>query len=706
MNHQHQIDSGIRERVRAVAARIRRLLGVELAAQAVALLVAVVALLFVADYLLELPTKARAVALALAAVFAVGLLGWSRGLALLRPLRDLDVAQWIAKQRPELADALITAIEPSPSSEPQNLEETRLWADQLTRGWDPLQLVSAARPRKWVVAAAACVAMWVAAVWCAPQTAAHFSRRLALSEAPWPRRVALTAEGFSAAADGVATRFAPRGAPLELVLNAAFQSEADRPQGVQLTWRAGPGPRGRSLMVERGAAPTQRAYIHRLDSLARDTTFWAYGGDGRIGPLRVLARPRPLLTALRVRRQYPAYLGRPDDETPAASFDGAPEGALLTLFGRSSKPLRAVETGDETLRPAIHGNEFELQLPPLHQQVSLQLILRDAEGIASEPPFAFAVTPTPDAPPSVTIRFDAEAPVATPNARLPLRIEARDDTALTTVRYRAEVDGGESVERPLPQGETFRPGATLARADVDLDLLEEAETGASRLGPVEPGDRIKLIAEAADGYDLLGERHVERSRTVEIEIISPNDFLARIVEREANLRRVFEQVYAGARRESLRLDERSAAPDSAGLALEAEAWRRVSEETAAAAQVAGAIVAELQANRIEDTPLIDRLRRRVAEPLSQLARASLPGVVASIQAGDPKQVVQQRVAEGLQSMRLVLDSLRSIDEYQAVVQALRVMVDRQRALQDRTQTAGRASARALLLEGLGPEGSP
>ncbi len=685
--------------VQRVRSRLRACLKVELAAMAVVALAATWWALLALDYAFELPWGLRLAILLATGTWIIAWLYWSRGQSLWRPMPDDQVALWIARQRPQLADPLITSVEMKLATSGPMWDATRQWADGLAAELRPETLVSMRRPRRWVVAAimlAASVAIFFVSQ---PAIAAHFTHRLALSDKPWPRRVRLIAEGFTPQADGSMVLKAARGAPLEVVLRAEHRTDADRPSEVVLDWRGARDARGRAVMVERTNGATEGSlFVHRFESAAEDFRLWARGGDGRLGPLRVVTVARPVLTKLEAHVAYPAYLEQASTTLPADSLERAPVGAQITLQGMSSKRLAKVILEPPAGDVRIDGQRIEIALPAISEPCSVALTLLDEDNIASEPPFTFSLLPIPDAAPTITLRATALSGVVTPQAAIVLEIDAADDYGLKRVTLEAAVDGETKMRRRLtgPVQETsqaFRP---------QIDLLSQRTAGPGSLGELKPGEVLRIAATAVDGYDLGEVPNSTSSRAIELEVVSQQQLLARVAEREANLRRVFEQTYATARKERLRLaesDGESWGEDPIPKTLRlAEAWRRIGDETAGAASTAAGIVNELTANRIDDTALIRRLQETVASPLQRLADVSIRELESRIESRTLPAECDAIALGLLDQMKGVIDQMRTVDEYNALVLSLRGLIDGQRNLEMRTEKAGKSSARSLLLD--------
>ncbi len=691
----------VRRQLGRVRNRLRASLAIELLAMAVIALAAAWWLLLAFDFTFELTPGFRLALILVSACVVLVWLYWSRGRALTLRLPDEQVALWIAGQAPQIADPLITAVEGKTARGPL-WDSTRDWADQLATNLRPRSLVSSRRPKRWVAIAALLACSVAGFALAQPAIAGQFLRRLALSEQPWARRVRLVPEGFTQTDRGTLEMKAARGAPLEVCLRADYDQESHRPADVTLDWRGASNSRGRAMMVEQtGADAGTTRFVHRIESATENFRFWVRGGDAYLGPLSVITVPRPVLTRLDAAIVYPDYLRRAPETVAADSLQNVPEGSLLTLVGVSSKPLQEVVIDPGIGDAAIRGDHLRVELPALEQPLRIAMTLIDNDNIPSDPPFSLSVTTVPDTGPSITLRATDVVGVVTPRAVVGLDVNAADDYGLSGVTIAASVNGRRGAPIPVDGAEQQRSFRGVSR----IDLASDSPSGGSRLGVLRPGDRIDLSATAVDACDLRQGQQSSTSGVLALEVVSEQQLLARIAEREANLRRVFEQTSATARKERLRLaelpseswgDNREAVLLNTGR-LE-EAWRRIAQETRSASETAAAIAREVAANRVEDGAVVGRLRDQVAAPLSRIADKQVRDLESMIACATPPAECAAAAELVLDEMKSVIEQMQTIDEYNALVLSLRGLIDAQRSLEGRTEKAGKAGARSMLLD--------
>src|SRR5690606_17508777 len=140
----------------------------------------------------------RATAMIGAAAVGIGWLLIRTGGALFRPITDHEIAMAIARRRPALADTLLTAIELDAARERGEGVDSRLAALTRERAEKALSeladpdVVRYDRVRRWGPVAAALSAGALVFAAGAPGAFDTYVSRLALSPAPWPRRVQLS----------------------------------------------------------------------------------------------------------------------------------------------------------------------------------------------------------------------------------------------------------------------------------------------------------------------------------------------------------------------------------------------------------------------------------------------------------------------------------------------------------------------------------
>lgn len=638
-----------------------------------------------------------------------------------------ELAEVVAARMPLGGDALVTAVQLEQDERAASLDEAALAVATMRAAEGALCAAGATpitRPalRGWPARTAIALGGFAAVfamVW--PAAALHYAERLALSSEPWPRRVKLVADGFAPdLMSGVAQRKVPRGAAVDVAVWADLAEGRVAPATVRARWRTATGDRQSAVLerlgavVHRGedALPAQQFRL-RLDSVLEDTTLQLAGGDGRLGPLVLRAVDRPELTGLRLRYTPPAYLIASSVEVDALAAGSIPEGAIATLVVAASKPLSMVRVAGvgpspETAReatPAGGAREVPVELGPLSATRLLHVELTDTDGIDSATPVEATLDVLADSPPTIELRPATSGRAVTRDARIDLAITTRDDHGVARAAVVVSVESRGERRTSV----ALRGHAASGRGDAAIDLL--ALRSEDPPLAVEPGDAVRLVAECNDAYDL-SPREPSRSEPVTVEVVTPDELLARLAEREQELRAVLEGALGDVRRLAYALDLESrsranASPDELGdraaeLLLDV---RKGSRGVAGVAAGFHGLRDEVLANRIDQPALAQRLEGEVAVPLDAVVSGPLERVAdrldGRLDGGVSNAAIEaaaRDAADAVARLERVLDRVESRASYNEVVSLLRGLIRDQRRVNAQTERERRDSVKRLLLE--------
>lgn len=578
----------VRTKLGATRLRLRALdLALGLARATLAALVVLVAL-FALDTALEPPLPVvRAFALFMALVAAaVSTVFLARPLR--RPLSDDDVALLVEAEFPELEDGLVSAVQLA-----RDLEQPSLWTsraliastiERTARRAEALDFGRVVRTGPLVplwALIAACVALggliarsptsreWVDAFW---------QRVLLGQDVGYPKLVRLeipgdeelaVAKGDDLSIDVKVTR----GAHLVggLVMHTAYEG-AERPE-VRDLLRVGP-------------ALWRKGYQNIVEPFA----FWAedeeHGATTRMFRVRVVQRPR--IEAYDLVLRYPEYTGKPA-EALAQPDVSVPVGTELTYVVLANKPLesaglvfeadvvgankkREVELTEgpppvllEALPAAAlaEGGEWAAAAAAVRKRAEgladagrrvlvgrfvvsrdvryrFRLLSREPDGRSydeGKKPVVFSVTAQQDQKPTVNIPVPGRRKQATPQGKVPLVIEARDDYGLAAVELRL---------RPAKLGETApQPVERVALAGLEPNAKQAKLAHVLNLADlrVQPGDILHYVAVALD-RNIDEAARARESRPFEVQVVRPEDLERVLQDRLAALK---ERLEAAAR---------------------------------------------------------------------------------------------------------------------------------------------------------------
>lgn len=672
------------------------------------------------DRTLELSVGARAASwtvLALVVLFWFVVRGWP---LLRKDFSDHEIAQLIARRRPDAGDAIETAIDlslPDHSGvvSPHLAEATYQRADTAARGLDGLRLTRDPLDNAW--AAAAMIAWSAVAVLfiASPRVGGFLVERMALGGEPWPRSVRLIPEGFEQAdQDGVWRRRVARGASIELGVEAVATAPRHVPRSMRsrLVW--GSGPWERRDWVRVGAPtdePAAQRFRTRLDEVSEDLRLTLRAGDGR-ARLELLAVARPVVTGLRAVVEPPAYLGRPRIECAVTALPVIPEGARLTLAARANKRLMevvaelvSIDASRSLLKSVLaeDGRGFEVLIPQLFESGMVEFRWTDTDRVTPESPLGLRIEAKRDESPTVVLRRDALGEGVTPEGMLRLRVVAHDDHCLARVGLLIGLDDEPEFEAPV----VAAVGAEVDAA-CDVDLLTLGRLRPTGGKPIDPGMRLRVRALAEDAYDLR-PREPSMSESIVFEVVTAEEVLVRLGVRERELRGRLEAALSDARRLAYTVTRlaggKSKGADRVRADCELEA-QKLRADVAGVAEGFARVRDAIENNRLDQPALVDRLALRVIGPLETCDTRCLAPLIKEIAAASESgwEAPHQSVVGAIAAIEQVLSQIESNDSYNLVVAELRDLIREQRSLNRATETERNERDRRLLL-GL-PEETP
>ena len=263
---------------------------------------------------------------------------------------------------------------------------------------------------------------------------------------------------------------------------------------------------------------------------------------------RIEPAARPRLTGLKLTHTHPA-----DPENPKTiDFAGAEgEVSLLDLNEvelvltanvpiAEIRDVQEVEEGGSE-RPAIERvseNVFKIQWKHMERQRFRIELVSEGAGLVSQP-IPISIGLKTDRKPSVRLRYSGVSQRITPNALIPLTIEARDDYGLVNakvdvIRIRTGDDSGEETFDPIalynadpPELREFRD-----KHEMEVDQFNVRPTDVIRLTGVATDDRYS----ATDAGGQRGE-----STKVDFRIVTHKELFREIIARQQQARSSFRQ---------------------------------------------------------------------------------------------------------------------------------------------------------------------
>lgn len=656
------------------------------------------------DWLLEPPPGVR---MAVAAAAALGLAGLVLGKLVGRlatPLPDAALATLVERGHPAFRDSLSTAIEladrPRADVDPRLAARTTAEAAALVGQVDRARLFRRRRLMGLLLAGLAGAGSIAGLALARPAvTDLWVGRNVLFRDDPWPREVALTADGFVAG-----RRIVARGSDVDVVVRAA----ADRvvPDVVDLRSRGAGGWRTDRMGTRGGVVAGAQAFGHVLKNVTENLTLEVRGGDARLRNLQLVAVDAPGLARLEIGYTLPDYLGGGRRQATASRIVQVPAGSMVEIACTATKPLAAatiaaltdgVEEIVGTRAAAEAGQTVTASIGPLAGDRTLVVRLTDTDGLDNREPISFVLSAVADAPPQVAVRMPGISTAVTPRAVLPFVGTITDDHGLASGAVLLRVADGPEVELPIGR---VQPGAAVVEFPPDSPERAGLET----LG-LEIGRRLTVSVAATDGCRIAGGPNVGASDTWSLEVVAPEALLAMLEAREIILRRRFESAVA----DLVQSRDRLAASDSAAprpddsaddsadnLARLAEAAARAAGETAEIATAFRLIRDELANNQLLSPELENRLVVQIADPLGRIAATDLPALSAACRRRAPRAEVVPAADAVVARMRAVLDRMMELESFNEVIDQLRGLIRTQEEIRAETLRRQKQRAREAL----------
>jgi hypothetical protein len=404
---------------------------------------------------------------------------------------------------------------------------------------------------------------------------------------------------------------------------------------------------------------------------------------------------RPRLTGLKLTHTHPA-----DPDNPKTiDFAGAEgEVSLLDLNEvelvltanvpiEEIRDVQEVPEGEEADRPAIQRvseNVFKIKWTHLERQrFRIELVSKGA-GLVSQP-IPISIGLKTDRKPSVRLRFEGVGQRITPNALIPLNLEARDDYGLVNakidlLRIRTGEDAG---------NETFDP-ISLYKADPDTikEFRDKHGLEVEDFG-VRPTDVIRLTGVATDNRysSTPNGGQVGESTKVDFRIVTHKELFREIIARQQQARSAFRQAIEDSKDVLLKLREAEDGVQAAGQsrrfrAIQRSVWK-VGRELERSAE-------EMRLNRLggsreDGNQAYESMKALILEPLAKLHDQTMSSQRSALEAAanaDQVRLGQIRTnqADLINEMNLLLSKMSRWDELLDAINQLSEVIDQQEQL--------------------------
>jgi hypothetical protein len=465
-----------------------------------------------------------------------------------------------------------------------------------------------------------------------PPTAGLWFKRWFLgSNVPWPQRTYLTVPGLSGN-----KMLVPRGEPSVLI--AGVREGSEEPESVAVKIRDARGGKSGGPMTKFGPGD----FRYDLPPLQSPVKVTLEGGDDELGPFTIEPVDRPRIVSLTLESKHPAdpearthafsghdadvaYLPRTDLKLRFVANVPVAEARMKTLQAKPGTP----EVPSPSNLRRLDDRSFEVRWT--HEQpVSVEIELIGKVGGLTSTPTPVAIGLKADQPPRVSLAYSGVRARVTPQARIPLTVQSRDDYGLAKVELaiRAEaapVDPSASPTTGPSTAPTTAPataappareaGVVLmgpASPAVELETQHRHALELARLS-LTPGALVSVAARATDAC-YTGPQ-TSQSRTVTFRVVAPEELFREILLRQQAERAKFRKQIEEAQR------VRSALATSVSDDAIANAGRQQRLVQREANRIAGSLaesLTELKLNALGGQEAYDLMEQKILKPLKAL----------------------------------------------------------------------------------------
>ena len=603
---------------------------------------------------------------------------------------------------------------------------------------------------------------------------------VSLEDAYWERETSLVCKVVAQPGDVVKEfeefddRFEyrhPRGADLSLVIEVP---EERRPDGNE--WKS---PDRVVLDIESATGGGNRVplstepYRYSISQVQDDLEIGIQGGDFiNMKPYVIRVVDQPRVDGISLDVDYPAYTGLNEVSSSEKAVQGSeislPMETRFVLKATSNKSLTGMrvisqpeqfeleitedstrlvlldEDGnrtevDTTVAPwneilASDGSGFQLPIQltsrtteervadrkrlALMPETDFRIYLSDTDGITSLEPERLSLRAVADEPPEFSqMNLRGVSRSITRKAVIPMTGRISDDYGIATARFEFQIDD-EETWNPRP----FNQSPRQSPRDFILQRGDDEEFERFEVLPLDlsVGQKLALTVFAADGDNLNGPNEV-RSQEFVFKIVTTEELLLLLNQREINLRNRFEQIIREVREKRAELVSHREKYEQ-WLAIDPEtedeelrqkrakllrdvfacAGRSMVDvpknqnETIEIQQSFEDILAELVNNGVHTSQMVSRLDELIVVPLKEITTGDFPAVMAAVyeyktandNSDDPRPAIDssvQLIDTMLARMDKVLSEMEDLAEFHETLQALKDIIDRQKELSEDTK---------------------
>lgn len=619
------------------------------------------------------------------------------------PLGDDEMALAVERRAPEVKQALISSLQFDRELQTgvTGVESAALKAAVVADVRQRLAsipfaaAIDRARVRRYSLDLAGAALFFVGwAVFDAHSLGLWAARNLALANVDWPRYTSLHLPAAAAAEMRL-----PQGDALTVRVDV----QGPVPDQVFVEYAFAGGERGSEMMSRTG----EREFTWTIESVLADMHLVLQGGDSLPLAVKVTVVERPRIDALAVHVTYPGYMERERELVPTTEGElRLPKGALLTIAGKSQKPLTDafVLFGNDqktALARGPDGLSFAGDFAPTASGLLVvDVVDRDQLGAGTPPKLVLRVGD--DKPPTLEFRLRGIGSAITTHARIPGALKVRDDFGLREVAasFRAITDTPPEKGVAAPPEVPFAPAeagyeAPLVRsslryetnAQVDLRQWNKVPKEDDPTNPIRPGMLFSLRFSAKDNFGP-GEPHEGFGEAMAFKVVTRERLNEELRRRQVEQRQELQRITDEEQRASIELTE-MVNPAQAGeqrrqvearLKALARLQQGLARRVDLVAESYQRILWEYENNRLMDAPQVRGFENQITVPLRDLAKAAFPGSARQVDAfvGSADEAARTVAVDGykdiLRRLQAVLKNMEQAETLAAIVEDLRTVI--------------------------------
>jgi hypothetical protein len=366
----------------------------------------------------------------------------------------------------------------------------------------------------------------------------------------------------------------------------------------------------------------------------------------------------------------------------------------------------------------------------------IRIFLEDTDEILTSEPARLLVNGVLDTPPLVETKLRGIGTSITRKASIPILGRISDDYGISGLNFEYQVNDEEwkTIELEAPPVES-EGGIPIREFVLKRNDDEEYERFKVIDQDLSLGQRLTVSVVATDGDNLNGPHQTRGERYI-FKIVSNEELLSVLYQRELNLRRQFEQILTEAKQTQTDLilhrskaDERKRAL-AAGGELDDKARAKIAEDSAAIVACAERSLHQVRKNANETASIelgfrdireelvnnglhtpqtLERLDDRIVKPLHAIGTDDYPAVDQAIglfrlsneRKQDPIPTIDasaEAISVLINHMDRVLIEMRKLETFQEALEQLKAIIGHQEALREKAAKEGKRDLLKGLLE--------